>query len=487
MIAFNSIPASFRTPGQHIEFDASRAVSGLPPIDNRVLLIGQKLDSGDAEALSIEPVASAAQAIALFGRGSQLARIAAAYVKADSFSQVHAIGLPDADGASKASGTIAVSGPAIKAGTIALMIAGTRIGMAIAAGMPAAAIAAMIAERVNDVPDLPVVAVADAGDVTLTARNGGDQGNALDLRHSHYPGEGLPSGVDLAITAMAGGAGDPDIAAVFPVLGDEPYRTIVVPQMDTAAYAAIKAELDDRWSAARMLESVAYTAISGTQGALAAFGAGLNSELISVLGIGDSPTPPGECAAIYAAACGYHSAIDPARPLHTLALTGMVAPRQSDRFTRASREVLLKDGIATYTVDQAGGCHIERAITTYQTDAFGLDDIAFLDLETVTTLAFLRASVRQRIAAKYPRHKLANDGTRYGAGQAMVTPNVIRAELIALAREWEDAGLVEGLDQYVADLIVERDAGDPNRINALIPPDIVNQFRSFAAAIQFRL
>ena len=45
----------------------------------------------------------------------------------------------------------------------------------------------------------------------------------------------------------------------------------------------------------------------------------------------------------------------------------------------------------------------------------------------------------------------------------------------------------ESLDQYKADLIVERDAGDPKRINALVPPDIVNQFRAFAAAIQFRL
>jgi phage tail sheath gpL-like len=64
---------------------------------------------------------------------------------------------------------------------------------------------------------------------------------------------------------------------------------------------------------------------------------------------------------------------------------------------------------------------------------------------------------------------------------------VLRNELIALAREWEDAGLVENLDQFVADLIVERDATDKDRANALVPPDIINQFRQFAAAIQFRL
>jgi len=113
--------------------------------------------------------------------------------------------------------------------------------------------------------------------------------------------------------------------------------------------------------------------------------------------------------------------------------------------------------------------------------------VSFLDLETPLTLFYLRATLRARIAQKFPRHKLAADGTRYGAGQAIVTPSTIRAELLALAREWEELGLVEGLDQYKADLIVERDATDPNRINALVPPNIVNQFRAFAAAIQFRL
>ena len=35
------------------------------------------------------------------------------------------------------------------------------------------------------------------------------------------------------------------------------------------------------------------------------------------------------------------------------------------------------------------------------------------------------------VTSKYGRHKLANDGTRFGSGQAIVTPNVIRGELSA--------------------------------------------------------
>lgn len=491
MISFNTIPASIRTPGQHIEFDSSRAVSGLPPIANRVLIVGQVLAAGSADALSLQPVVEASQAVGLFGRGSMLARMVAAYKKADRYSEVVAIGLDDAAGSTAATSTLTVTGPATAAGDIALMIAGVRVPVTVAKADAAITIAAAIVTAVNAKADLPVTAAAgDAPNdhvVTLTARNKGTAGNEIDVRHSHYAGEALPAGVGVAIVAMAGGAGDPDVDDVWAVIGDQPYRTMVFGLIDAPTAAKITAELDDRWGEARMLESVAYCAKPGTQGTLAAFGAALNSELLTILGTGLSPSWPAEAAAIYGAACGYYTAIDPARPTQTLQLNGMVAPKEADQFTRAQREALLRDGIATFTADTDGTCRIERSITTYQTDAFGLEDVAWLDLETVTTLGYLRASVRTRIAQKFPRMKLAADGTRYGAGQAIVTPSVIRAELIALAREWEEAGLVEDLDQYKADLIVERDAGDANRVNALIPPNIVNQFRVFAAAVQFRL
>ncbi len=487
MINFSSIPADIRVPGQYIEFDSTRALSGLPPIQNRVLLIGQKLAAGAAGALTIQSVIEAGVAIALFGRGSMLARMAAAYKKADRYSEVHAIALDDLGGGVAASATITVTGPATSAGVIALMVAGVGMPIVVAVGATANTVAAAIAAAINANLDLPVTAASAAAVVTITARHKGTTGNQLDIRHSHNDGEVLPAGILLAIVAMANGAGDPDIDSVWAVIGDTPFRTIVLGFSEAATIAKVKTELDDRWGPLRMLESVAYAARSGTQGNLAAFGAALNSELVSVFGSGKSPSWAPEAAATYAAACGYYSAIDPARPLHTLKLIGLVAPREADRFTRAQREALLRDGIATYTIDQAGTCRIERAITTYQTNALGIADVAYLDLESVTTLGYLRASLRVRIATKFPRHKLADDGTQFGPGQAIVTPKSLRAEIIALAREWETGGLVEDLDQFIGDLLVERDQGDPDRVNALVPPNIVNQFRSFAAAVQFRL
>jgi phage tail sheath gpL-like len=138
-------------------------------------------------------------------------------------------------------------------------------------------------------------------------------------------------------------------------------------------------------------------------------------------------------------------------------------------------------------VDRDGTVRIERAVTTYQTNAYGLEDVSYLDVTTPATLSYIRYVTRVRITTKFPRHKLADDGTRFGPGQAIATPSIVRAELLALFRELEERGLVEGFEQFKAELIVERNADDPNRLDVLAPPNIVNQLRVFAEQIQFIL
>src|SRR4029077_12422361 len=114
-------------------------------------------------------------------------------------------------------------------------------------------------------------------------------------------------------------------------------------------------------------------------------------------------------------------------------------------------------------------------------------DPSWLDVQTPATLQYLVRTLRGAILTKFPRHKLANDGTHFGAGQAIVTPKILRAELVAQYATLESLGMVENIDAFKQFLIVERDVVDPNRVNVLLPPDLVNQLRVFAALVQFRL
>lgn len=488
-ISFNQIPIDIRTPGQHVEFDASKALSGLPAQPSKTLIIGQKLAAGGHAALTPLRIVSDAQATAAFGRASMLDRMVRSARKADSLTELWAIALDDSGAGAQATGTITVTGNGGSSGTIALMIAGQKVPVGVVVGQTAAQIGTNIAVAIQANLDLPVTAAANgAGVVTLTARHKGTTGNDIDVRVNYFQGDVTPTNVGLAIVAMSGGTGNPDIATAIAALGDgEPYRTIILGYADAATLLTIEGELLTRWGPMRQIEGMAYAAVKGSQGSLAAFGNARNSPFLSLMGTATSPTPTWEWAAAYGATVGYYGAIDPARPFQTLLLADVLPPSQGARFTRAERDLLLRDGISTFVVDQGGNVTIERAITTFQTDSFGIDSVAWLDVNTPLTLAYLRYTTRARIAQKFPRHKLADDNANFGAGQAIVTPRIIRAELISLARDWESAGLVENLDQFKRDLIVERDANDRNRVNALIPPDIVNQLRVFAGRVEFRL
>lgn len=490
-ISLNSIPLTIRTPGQYVEIDNSRAITGLLAQPHKVLVIGQKLAAGAAPATVPLRITSASQAVAAFGAGSMLARMFAAYKAVDTTIETWAVPLNENAAGVAATGKLTFSGPATAAGTLVLYIAGQKVQVAVGSTDAATAIATKVHAAIGAIADLPVTSAIDANPndnrLTLTCKWKGISGNFIDLRAGYYAGEGLPAGIGVAVTAMAGGTGNPDIAPVFTAIGDEQFNSFALPYTDATNLTVIEAELEERWGPLRQIEGLAYAAASGSHATLVTLGDTRNSPFVSIIGANGSPTPPWEWAAAYTAQMARYGSEDPARPFQTLPLTGLMPPLVTARFTREERDLLLGDGISTFTVDAAGRVLIERPVTTYQEDTAGLPDVSYLDVNTPLTVSYLRFSLRARIAQKYPRHKLANDGTRYGPGQAIVTPKVIAAEILALFKQWEDAGLVENVDQFKADLRVERDATDRNRVNALIPPDLVNQFRVFAGSIQFRL
>src|SRR5699024_1218307 len=137
------------------------------------------------------------------------------------------------------------------------------------------------------------------------------------------------------------------------------------------------------------------------------------------------------------------------------------------------------------TYYEGGKVRIQRAVTLYQKNKFGQADDSYLDSETMHQSAAILRRLESMITSKFPRHKPANDGTRFGPGQAIVTPGTIRGELISEYARMENIGLVENIDVFKEHLIVERDQDNPNRVNVLFPPDYVNQLRIVALRNEF--
>ena len=125
-----------------------------------------------------------------------------------------------------------------------------RLTVGVSAGDALADVAAAIQTAIAANTDLPVTAAVDKSHntkINITARHKGAFANDIDIRHSHYDGEGLPDGLTLAISALSGGAANPDITTVWAAIGDEHYNVVTMPYTDAANLTALESELADRW------------------------------------------------------------------------------------------------------------------------------------------------------------------------------------------------------------------------------------------------
>ncbi|MEM6050527.1 phage tail sheath subtilisin-like domain-containing protein [Erwinia sp. P7711] len=489
-VSFPTIPSNLRVPLFWAEMDNSEANTTQ---DSGPTLLAGFAASGSTipkNQLTIMPSASLAGKVA--GRGSQLARMVAKYRAIDPFGELWVIAVDEPEGEA-ATGTLTITGSAQASGTLSLYIGATRVQAAVVTGDAPAAVAATLAAAINANADLPVTATAAAVAVTLTARHKGLTGNDIPLLMNYYGtvgSENTPDGLNVAITAMSGGTGVPDLSGAVAAMGDESFDFIGTPFSDSASLATVALEMNDssgRWSYARQLYGHVYTAKIGSLSDLVAFGDTLNNQHITVAGYEPSvQTAADELVALRTARNAVFIRNDPARPTQTGELTGALPALPGNHFTLTEQQSLLMHGIATaYT--ESGVLRIQRDITTYQQNAYGVADNSYLDSETLHTSAYVIRQLKSIVTSKYPRHKLANDGTRFGSGQAIVTPAVLKGEMCASYRTMERAGIVENFDLFKKYLVVERNATDPNRVDVLFPPDYVNQLRVFALLNQFRL
>lgn len=489
-VSFNNIPATIRVPLFYAEMDNSKA--GTYQATYRTLLIGQITNPLFQDVNKAVYVSSVAQARSKFGPGSQLAQMVEAYLENNTSVEVYALPIADPASGTAASGSITVSGSSFGAGVLSLYVYDQVVQVGVSESDSASTLATAIAEAINANETLPITAEASEETVTLSAKHKGAIGNDTILGLNlggEANGEETPAGVTININAMSGGAGNPEIDEAIANLGEEQYDFVVSGFTVASILKALSAYMNDKtgaWSYSKQLYGHVWTAYRGTCAELQTLGKDYNDQHLTILGVNGTSSPIWKWAAGLAGSAATSIAADPARPLQTLTINGVSAPDVVNRFISTERETLLKNGISTYTVN-SGTAQIDRIITTYQKNAYGQADNSYLSVETLYTSAYILRKLRSVITSKYGRHKLANDGTRFGEGQAIVTPKIIKAELITAYSEMEYEGLVENAEEFKKNLIVERNLNDRNRIDVLFTPDYVNQLNVFALVNQFRL
>jgi phage tail sheath gpL-like len=501
MITFNNIPDTVRTPGAHAEIDNSRALKGLVQNPHKVLIIGQKIAAGIKDNQELVAITQDNMADGYFGPGSILARMCNVFKNNNPNTELYAMAISAAGAAVAASGTlqtsIALSANGFStqgAGTYYLMINGQDIDVVMTSTWSTTDVNSAIVDAVNADSTLPVVASTNAASaVNIIAVCSGIEGNYINIRDNYYDWQSTPAafsgGDSVVITGMADGASNPDLDDVWATIDDERFNYIIQPYADAANLTKIEDELADRFGPLINQQGHGFTGLRGTQASCTTLGNTRNSPHNTIIGCYDSPTSPDEWAAALGAKAAKYLNNDPARPLHFIELKGILPPPVENRFTRAERDILLYDGIATYRIDSGGKVLIDRCITTYQSNALGITDPSYLDITTLATLGEIRDQWLTRMSNRFlqPRFKLADDGFPVQPGSYVATPSMVKQETIALFTLLRDEGLIENLNDFIENLVVERDAADRNRVNVLLPPDLINQFRILAGLIQFIL
>ena len=490
-MTFSQIPSGLRVPFFYVELDNSKANSFNP--DMRALLIGLKSTGATAAANVPVLCSSADQARAMFGQDSMLAAMVEQFRAGNLFTELWCAPLAEPAAGVAAVQTITFTGTASEAKVAALYIGTTRLPVAIGTGDTAATVATAMAAAITANTRLPVSATAAAGVLTITAKFKGEAGNGVAVslnRRGVMGGEQLPAGLSAgAVTLATPGAGAPDLAGLIANLGDNEYDFIATPFADAPSLDTLKTEMNDtagRWSWARQIFGHVYTAKRDTVGGLQAFGVTRNDQHATLFGLEPSV---GACDYEYLAARVAREAAllsgHVARPTQTGEVLNVLTPAPEKRHTLTEKQTLLGSGVATHYHGKDGVVRIERSITTYQKNAWGSPDTSYLNSENMHQLAYVMRRLRAGVTSRFGRHALRSDGARVPEGVA--TPKMIKAQLVADYADMEAMGVVERSDLFAANLIVEIDQNNPDRVNVLYPPDLVNQLRIFAVLNQFRL
>jgi phage tail sheath gpL-like len=468
-IGFDSIPASIRKPGKYFEFNTKLAVRTLPTNAQKVIIVGQRLAGGTVAALKPVEVFSGNAAALYFGAGSLAHRAAVAAMTANPYVALTVIALDDAQAGVAASAPIIFTGTATADGAFALRVAKTRVDIPSYASDTAAQIAQRLADQITQMPDLPVTAAAANGTLTLTTKNKGAAGNAINLTQLNQT-----SGVSAELKPMSGGLNDPDLAPALAAVFSAAYDIYAVCYPTQAALTQLRTHLD---AVSGPLEMRGALGVAGTGMSLAGattLAGHINTGRITLGWHPGSVCLPAEIAAAYAAVIA--SEEDPARPLNTLPLTGLDVTPLTAQPGRTEQENVLHNGVTPFEIGPGDVVQIVRAISTYTKDPQGIDDPALLDITTIRTLDYARKAWRQRIALRFPREKLSEK-----------TPPKVRSELLDVAYKLEELEILENVKANQDKLICEIDLQDVNRLNAALPADVVNGLHVFAGRIDLLL
>lgn len=497
ILSEQGLPNSWRVPLFYGGIDKTGA--GSPSTGNCcVLLYGQMNATGTTSdpgvAEECKPVQVFGNEDQLFGGDSMLAEMVRKVRLATP--GVSIFGVPLNDVGAQAEWTLTITGAPLDAPeTVCVMIACERYCFTATTDDTNDTIAAGLADVINASATAPVTAVAAAGVITITAKHAGEVGGCIDIRTTYRCGglaEPVNIGLDLVQTVV--GSGIPDIACALANTQCSECSFVGFPYNDLASLQMVAEQFDGstgRWNAIQQLYGHVFSAINMTPANAIAQGNSLNSPHLSMPNLYATPTPCYIVTAVVTAIAARHLCDAPelSRPLQGIQLPCVCAPEVEDNCATSGTVLndYLHNGVAA--LGNGPGCttQIIRLITTYQQNAFGADDDSCLDVQTLAQLQYILRYMRNQLETTFPRHALKDDDEFLVPGSYTATPAILQGYVAAWGRGLRDENVIEDLQTFIDNIQIDRCATDPNAVDIIIKPDLVNQLRIVRLLVNFCL
>ncbi|MFU2131937.1 phage tail sheath subtilisin-like domain-containing protein [Gallibacterium anatis] len=467
-VEFDNIPTSLRKPGVYTEYNSRNAVTTLPTNESEVLIIAPMTAESETAFTLPQRIYSDKDAETLFGAGSWAHLMARIAIRNNNLLNLSVMGLKDHSAGVAATATLTFAGTVTMTGVVTAKIGGVDYQVRADKTETADAVANRLMAVINGTADCPVTAKLNEKVLTLTAKCKGEIGNELTLATKV-----TADGLTLTATTFADGATNADLAPALASIAGTHYHIIVSPFTDDKNAKALKEHLVSVASPTEDKPGIGVMGWRDTMAAGTTFTEKLNCERLTVGWYKGAIEANALIAAGYAAIIAKEE--DPARPLNTLEILGLteVDATQTPLLTEVNQALF--HGLTPITVVNHT-VQIMRALTTYTRNPTGEDDIAYLDLTTIRSLDYVRKSIQQRIRLRFPREKLLKR-----------TEMAVRSEILDVLRLLEELEVVENVQQNKDKLLVQRNGQDPNRLDTVIPSDVVNGLHVVANRIDLIL
>lgn len=484
----------------------------------KVLFLGPKTAAGSATSGELQETVTDAQINSLFGARSMLGHWLRAFKNINKVSQVDVIALDDNAGGVAATGSFLLTGTATEDGTLTFNVGSRQSNtypISVSDTDTADTVGTALAAAITADTDAPFTAANSSGIVTVTAANDGTLGNAIGLEMS-----GSVAGISNALTAMNGGATDPDLTNVFDPIDGVRYQTIIYPS--AYAIATINSLMTARFNVNnKVLDGMVIMSETASRANLVSTYNSENEKQIYVIGnrpVNDTQykgsslfelagTISAQFAAIRAlrltdgesiaaftiagaqgARDSFGGAAIASLPYFNTPFANMPIIDTGKGFTDADVALLLAAGVSVVGNNIAKNSIIAgEAVTLYKTDSASNPDVSFKYLNYVDTMSGIReyffnnlksrfAQSRLTTGAILPRRNMANESVIRGFCVKLY--NDLAGENFVLTQAGETA-----LTFYKNNLSITLDLAN-RKVTLTMKTPIVTQLGEFTGSIQ---